>query len=515
MATNINNKLVCNEPHASLDSYYGPYESVHDAFVALADTTVNGVNYSKKHIGLTVGVWGSPLHTEITEYWFKGGLDESNLVVKTTEGGGLPEGIKIVTFDKNGGSGVQNSIITDTNSQVILPQCTLTKDNTEFYKWLYNDHEYNVGDVLTIGSSTVVQAIWATAKYTVSWNNGSNVTITGTSGQKTIHSGDLISAGSKIILTANPSSGYELANWINKPSGAIEKENSLVFILNSDTQVISAEVQLIPASEYTVMYSNEDEHIDTESLTAINEDSGQTVENGGKCEEGTVISFRAELKEEFKNDYYVDWSNTPEGSVITNERNLIITLNSDVNIEASSIEKENSFYYYLCNSTKAQNDGEQESGDSNLDYGDLVNGDNEGLISGGNNEELLGGDEKAPVKWFTNPKDLKECKSRATEQIDNSDSGYDILYTVRNINVPSAYNIYAHGVIKKTVYFRPLNECGDDEIITYFTEKGWIKPGTNVISGDLKYYIKDGGNYIFVAIDGNKDLQNAVFTISL
>ena len=101
MATNINNKLVCNEPHANLDSYYGPYDSVDAAFNALADTTVNGVNYTKKYIGLTVGVWNSA-KTEITEYWFKGGTAKANLVVKTDgSGGGLPSGIKIVTFDKN------------------------------------------------------------------------------------------------------------------------------------------------------------------------------------------------------------------------------------------------------------------------------------------------------------------------------------------------------------------------------------------------------------------------------
>ena len=56
MATNINNKIVCNEPHANLDSYYGPYNSVQDALQTLNSTTVNGVNYVKRHIGLTVGI---------------------------------------------------------------------------------------------------------------------------------------------------------------------------------------------------------------------------------------------------------------------------------------------------------------------------------------------------------------------------------------------------------------------------------------------------------------------------
>ena len=47
MATNINNKIVCNESHANLDSYYGPYNTVEDAFNALADTIVNGIRAVK------------------------------------------------------------------------------------------------------------------------------------------------------------------------------------------------------------------------------------------------------------------------------------------------------------------------------------------------------------------------------------------------------------------------------------------------------------------------------------
>lgn len=510
MATNINNKLVCNEPHASLDSYYGPYESVHDAFVALADTTVNGVNYSKKYIGLTVGVWGSPLHTEITEYWFKGGLDESNLVVKTTEGGGLPEGVKIVTFDKNGGSGVQNSIITDTNSQVILPQCTLTKDNTEFYKWLYNDHEYNVGDVLTIGSSTVVQAIWATTKYTVSWNNGSNVTITGTSDQKTINSGDLISAGSEIILTANPSSGYELANWINKPSGAVEGVNTLTFTLNANVSGISAEAKLIPASEHIVNFSIEEGEEHILGLTAQT-DGGEPIENGGKYDDGRNIIFTAEVED----GYYADWKGYTEGyyEISDDRTNLEITLKDDVDIIASSIEREYSFWWYGCDSTRVPNNSEvgEEEGSNNINTGDLVNGGNEGLISGGNNEELLEGDEEksddvTTIKWFENVEDLIKCEGVITEEINNIESNYDILYVIRDINVCPIINS------EKPVYFKPLNECGDDEIIEYFTSnKEWVEPGTNITAKDLK----DKGSYIFVAIDDNKYLQNAVFTISL
>ena len=121
MATNINNKIVCNEPHANLDSYYGPYDSVQDALQTLNSTTVNGVNYVKRYIGLTVGIQTSE---GIVEYWFKNGVENKDLVVKSTESS-MPQGVKIVTFDKNGATGgAQNSIMTDADGNIVLPECT-------------------------------------------------------------------------------------------------------------------------------------------------------------------------------------------------------------------------------------------------------------------------------------------------------------------------------------------------------------------------------------------------------
>lgn len=240
MATNINNKLVCNEPHANLDSYYGPYNDVNEAYSALSDTTVNGVTYTKKSIGLTVGIWKDSNQNEIIEYWFKGGLEKSNLVEKNSGGGGLPGNIKIVTFDKNGGSGVQNSILTDPDGCAVLPECTL--DSPGFKNWSYNGADKNPGESIQVGDSTIVYAIWQStpATYTVSWTNGSNVTITGKVGSTVITSGSQVNAGSTVVLTATPDTGYQFESWTGKPSGATESGTYLTFSVNSIISGISA-----------------------------------------------------------------------------------------------------------------------------------------------------------------------------------------------------------------------------------------------------------------------------------
>lgn len=308
MATNINNKLVCNEPHANLDSYYGPYSSVHEAFVALADTTVNGVNYTKKYIGLTVGVWNSS-QTEITEYWFKGGLAESNLVLKTSESG-LPGGVKVVTFDKNGATGgVQNSIITDNESKVILPECTLTKTGVTFSKWSYNGTQKNPGDVITIGASTVVQAIWgAVQNYTVSWTNGSNITITGKyNTDKDIISGvTQIPAGSTVVLTGEPHErDYKVKTWTNAPDGATEGNNTLTFVLNSNVNGISA------TSEQTHMLTWSGDNVTINGIIR----NGSAISSGERLFSGTPIILTAKPSEGY---VFRKWDGLPAEAVVTN-----------------------------------------------------------------------------------------------------------------------------------------------------------------------------------------------------
>lgn len=244
MATNINNKIVCNEPHANLDSYYGPYDSVEQALQTLNTETVNGVKYTKREIGLTVGIQTSE---GIVEYWFKNGTSDNDLVVKSSESS-LPQGVKIVMFDKNGTTGgAQNSIITDADGKIVLPECTLEKNNYTFSKWLYNGTQKNPGDIITIGTTTTVQVVWnpLTQNFTVSWSTPQQLTIVGTGDGNVIQPGSELPQGTTIVLTATASDGYNFKEWVNIPTGSQVSNNVLTFVLNDNVSGITANVEMV------------------------------------------------------------------------------------------------------------------------------------------------------------------------------------------------------------------------------------------------------------------------------
>lgn len=234
MFTTINNRIICNEVHANLDKYYGPYNSVEQALQTLGSETINGVNYNKRCVGLTIGVLSNGV---ITEYWFKNGTGDNDLVEKNTGGGGLPGNLKVVTFDKNGAtSGVQNSVISDTNSQIRLPECTLSRSGYIFSKWKYNNRYYNPGEIVTINSNTSVIAIWnnpTPATYQLSWDNGIGIEgVTGfKKGEIPINSGEKHEVDTTIKLVADITKGYDEAIWKGLPSGVtpvIEGSDSIV-----------------------------------------------------------------------------------------------------------------------------------------------------------------------------------------------------------------------------------------------------------------------------------------------
>ena len=75
---NIANPIKIVNPNANLDSRYGPWISVADANSNIAQ--------GLRQLGLTVGV--SSVATGVIEYWYKNGIQNTDLVVKTTGGGG-------------------------------------------------------------------------------------------------------------------------------------------------------------------------------------------------------------------------------------------------------------------------------------------------------------------------------------------------------------------------------------------------------------------------------------------
>jgi hypothetical protein len=75
---NIANPIYIVNKSADVDSRYGPWSSLQDAN--------NNVNVNIREIGLTVGV--SAVGFGVTEYWYKNGTQNGDLILKTAGGGG-------------------------------------------------------------------------------------------------------------------------------------------------------------------------------------------------------------------------------------------------------------------------------------------------------------------------------------------------------------------------------------------------------------------------------------------
>ena len=463
MATNINNKLVCNEPHASLDSYYGPYNSVHDAYTALADTTVNGVNYTKKYIGLTVGVWKDSNKNEIIEYWFKGGLQEGNLVEKTSGGGGLPENIKIVTFDKNGGEGVQNSIITDTSSKAMLPECTLTNPNGQFSKWSYGGVEYMPGDVITIGTSTVVTAIWETHKeqYKVQWADKPHATITGKDSRgNTINSHSSYDAGTVIILTANVAEGYVLNKWVSIPDGSTVSGNTLTFTLNANTGSISVEVHE-DVKKHKLEFNIDPEAGEkvTKLICTVNR---KQAESGSQYPEGSIVEATAIMQDGF----YPQWTVVPEEVEYTlskDGKTLTCTLTTDTALTINGTDEPGAGFWYSGVTTPDEFDKDKL-------------------------EEIVG------TKW-----NIAHNKSKCFYMVTRTDVA-PIIYKAGNKETKQSFS-------------RLNKDAGvGDDLINRFVEERVIRDDASGMTGEA---LEDKGEWIWIFIDNDDLFVNLDVIISI
>ena len=317
MSTSINNTIACNEPHASLDVYYGPYNSVAAALEALKDITIAGVTYHKKHVGLTVGVWENS--NTIKEYWFQGGTSADNLVEKTNGGGGLPENIKLVTFDKNRATGTQNSILTDNDSKVCLPEPTITRSGFTFAGWLYGSSTYEPGATVTIGTDTTIQAQWSstTRTYVVNWTIGTG--ISSISGKYNFNN-DIIpgitqlNAGDIIELTATLQIGYEFTTWEGSgiPSGTTLTNSTLSFQLGESNVNVTARATAIQQG-FVVRWDDNVEHVNQITGVATTPQHFSTdIENGVTLiPAGNTVVLTAGLEDGW---YINKWTNKPTGA---------------------------------------------------------------------------------------------------------------------------------------------------------------------------------------------------------
>ena len=116
MAINLSDNILAKTT-APADAKYGPYYGADITAAKAAATSY--LQSSFRYEGLTVGlIVGTD---EIIEYWFKGGVDDTNLILKTSGGGGSVEvqsqGTQVVSEadNINFDSGIKAEIISGTD----------------------------------------------------------------------------------------------------------------------------------------------------------------------------------------------------------------------------------------------------------------------------------------------------------------------------------------------------------------------------------------------------------------
>ncbi len=424
MNTTINNKIACNEPHANLDSYYGPYESKAQALEALDTQTIAGVTYTKRAIGLTVGVTENG---EVVEYWFKSGTTDNDLVKKITDSS-IPQGVKIITFD--GGDGViggQNSLLTDANGGVTLPQPAITRDGYTFECWSYNNHDYNPGDYIVILANTVVSAKWAGSQitYNVTFTAGNNISsVSGKYNGQTITSPATIPAGSSITLTAEPNDHCQFASW----SGISGSTNPITVTVNSNLDIVANGA----VETYWLKFSQDGEGI--QQIDGFNTDTSETIETDHDYEYGTNVTLKPIYETDFGYDY---WEGDTEGCTIDpfdGTISFILTRDMELVLHATVFQQ-----------VKFGWVGEKEHG--------FMQSTDEINPSDGNRVDI------------------------------DPEEGFDAIYAV----VPTGYKAYCYiDDTLKEMYpiFDKSGEDFYDEAYGQYVGQGWIQDGTSNIAPD-------------------------------
>lgn len=74
MSFDLTQKIKIVNPHANNDELYGPYDSIENALI--------GVNYVLRVQGRTVGIIENGI---ISEYWFKEGIEDEDLIKKISD----------------------------------------------------------------------------------------------------------------------------------------------------------------------------------------------------------------------------------------------------------------------------------------------------------------------------------------------------------------------------------------------------------------------------------------------
>ena len=170
---------------------------------------------------------------------------------EVTVGKGAPLADCTITFDGNGGSGSMGPVTVKAGANYILPACGFTAPaDQEFKAWEIGGTEYKVGDSYTVNGDIEIKALWKNSvitptTYTVTVSNDGNGTGTATP--------STAAAGTTIILTATPNTGYHLKEWKVISGDVTIKDNK--FIMPNDNVEVKAifEKDAPPApTEFTI-----------------------------------------------------------------------------------------------------------------------------------------------------------------------------------------------------------------------------------------------------------------------
>ena len=215
MATIFDANISANLAHSNLDSNYGPYANTKVAYDALCEqeSPIPGQTVpSRIALGLTVGI-----NTDqgIVEYWWKNGTGLDDLIKKES---GLPGGMKVAVFDKNANNaeGRQNSLLSDLEGWVVLPETTTFRyDEHEFEGWANTAQ----GEVLEsyevhlLDDKTMFYAKWSgqVTKYDITIPEGEHYNITSVKvDDKSIESPYKSEPGLPVEIAIEPTEGYEI-----------------------------------------------------------------------------------------------------------------------------------------------------------------------------------------------------------------------------------------------------------------------------------------------------------------
>ena len=223
-----------------------------------------------------------------------------------------------ITFNAGGGSGSMEPVTVKAGANYILPECGFTAPaDQEFKAWEISGTEYKVGDSCTVLGDTEIKALWENSvitptTYTVTVSNDGNGTGTATPSTAV--------AGTEIILTATPNTGYHLKEWKVISGGVTIKDDK--FLMPNDNVEVRA------------IFEEDAPPVPTEFTITVKTDGNGTVSaSHAKAVVGTEITLIATPKTGY---HFKEWQVMSGGVTIKDNK---FTMPND-NVEVKAIFEE-------------------------------------------------------------------------------------------------------------------------------------------------------------------------------